>query len=313
MARKPSLGMNGCIVAIFGASGQDGPYVATACRKRGALQIHTFSRSTKPSCNVSCYDEVAQAIKSCRPDFVFQLAAESRTAHDALFDNHAAIATGALNILEAVRKHAPRAKVLLASSGLQFYNDGSTIHEHMSFEARSPYAASRIYATYLARYYREQMGITTYVAYLFHHESPSRTVRHTSKMIAMAAARASLGAHERLQLGDLDVEKEWAFAGDISEGMVQLIMQNDVSECVIGTGESHSIKDWLEACYSHVGLRWENYVETRPGFVAEYPRLVSNPKTIHALGWWPEIGFSKLAGMLVDAALQELTHVAAST
>lgn len=298
--------MQGRRVVIFGASGQDGPFVEAACRMRGA-EVSGFSRRTNPACDIADYPSVERVIRELCPDFVFHLAAESRTAHDALFDNHGAIAGGAVNVLEAVRRHVPHARVLLAGSGLQFRNVGQPIRETDAFEATSPYAAARIYATYLARYFRRHMGVSTYVAYLFHHESPSRSERHTSMMIALAAARAARQGGSRLELGDVTVEKEWAHAGDIAEGMVHLILQDDVSECVVGTGEGHSIRDWLQACYQQVGLDWREYVQLRPGFVAEYSRLVSNPETIRQLGWRPEVSFQGLAEMMLDAARQALT------
>lgn len=298
--------MRGRRVVIFGAGGQDGPYVAAACRRCGA-EVHGYSRSTSPACDISRYAAVEAIIRDNRPDYVFQLAADSRTSHDALFSNHEAIAGGTVNILEAAHRHAPHARVLLAGSGLQFANKGLPINENAPFDAGSPYAAARIYATYLARYYREKIGLATYVAYLFHHESPARTARHTSKMIALAAARAALGGEGKIVLGDLFVEKEWTFAGDIAEGMVQLILQDRSFEAVIGSGEGHTIRDWTEACYASVGLDWRTYVSTRSDFVAEYPRLISDPGTIRALGWQPSVGFADLARMMVEAARVELT------
>lgn len=297
--------MRGRRVAIFGATGQDGPYLAAACRRRGA-SVFGYARRTNPACDVSDFQAVESVMRKHRPDFVFQLAAESRTAHEALFDNHAAIAGGAVNVLEAAWRHVPEARVLLAGSGVQFRNEGRPIHETDPFDAGSPYAAARIYATYLARYYRACKGLKTFVAYLFHHESPARGERHTSMMIARAAARAESRGFTPLKLGDVSVEKEWAFAGDIAEAMVCLALQDEVVECVVGTGEGHSIAEWLEACYGRVGLDWRAHVQLRPGFRAEYPRLVSNPSTLRGLGWRPEVDFQTLVGMMLDAARRGL-------
>jgi GDPmannose 4,6-dehydratase len=307
MMGQEALPMRGRKVLIFGAAGQDGAYVELSCRRRGA-EVVGFSRSTKPSCDVSQFEAVENIIREARPDYVFHLAAESRTSHDALFANHQAIADGAVNILEAVRRHVPQARVLLAGSGLQFVNQGHPIHETAPFIADSPYAAARIYATYLARYYRERMGLRTYVAYLFHHESPSRSARHTSKMIALAAAHATQGSGGHITLGDITVEKEWAFAGDIAEGMVWLAIQDQVSEAVVGTGVGHTIRDWAEACYACVGLDWQGYVSTKPGFVPEYPRLVSDPRTLRGLGWQPRVSMTELARIMVEAARKELVE-----
>jgi GDPmannose 4,6-dehydratase len=299
--------MHGRKVVIFGSAGQDGAFVESACRRRGAVVVG-FSRSTNPACDVSQFEAVEDVIRTNRPDYIFQLAAESRTSHDALFANHRAIADGAVNILEASYRHALQARVLLASSGLQFVNHGQSIREDAPFVADSPYAAARIYATYLARYYRERRGMKTYVAYLFHHESPARSARHTSKMIALAAARASQGGDGHIALGDVNVEKEWAYADDIAEGMVWLATQEQISEAVVGTGVGYTIREWAEACYSCVGLDWQDYVSTRSGYAPEYPRLVSDPSTLQALGWQPRVSMAELARVMVEAARKELAE-----
>ena len=294
-------------VLIFGSAGQDGPFIESVCRNYGA-EVAGYSRSTKPACDVSDFQPVDCIFREVRPDYVFQLAAESRTAHDALFSNHSAIADGAVNILEAAYRHTPQARVLIASSGLQFENHGQAINEGMPFTAESPYAAARIYSTYLARYYRQRRGLKTYVAYLFHHESPSRSLRHTSKIIASAAARASQGADGNIILGNISVEKEWAFAGDIAEGMICLVKQDHVAEAVVGTGIGHTIRDWAEACYAHVGLDWRHYVSTCTDYTPEYPRLVSDPGTLKRLGWHPRVSMTELAQLMVDAARTELSE-----
>ena len=302
--------MRGRKVLIFGSAGQDGAYVELSCRRRGA-EVVGFSRSTRPSCDVSQFEQVENVIRESQPDYVFHLAAESRTSHDALFANHRAIADGSVNILEAVRRHVPQARVLIAGSGLQFVNQGHPIHETDPFIANSPYGAARIYATYLARYYREWMGLRTYVAYFFHHESPSRSARHTSKMIALAAAQANQGrGGGHISLGDISVEKEWAFAGDIAEGMVWLVLQDQVPEAVVGTGVGHTIRDWAEACYAYVGLDWQDYVSTQPGFVPEYNHLVSDPRTLRGLGGQPLVSMTELAQIMVEAARKELVESA---
>lgn len=292
-------------VVVFGAAGQDGPYLREAYERRGA-EVVGFSRSTSPACDVSDFAAVEAAVKNARPDVVFQLAADSRTAHDALFDNHAAIAGGAANVLEAVHRHAPEACVVLASSGLVFENRGAPIDETRPFEAKSPYAAARIYATYLARYYRDVLGRRAKVAYFFHHESPRRSARHTSMRVALAAARAAAGSKERLRIGDPSVEKEWTYAGDVAEALVTLAASDVVHECVIGSGVGHTIEDWLRVSFAHVGLDHRDYVDVEAGFVPEYRRMVSNPARLLATGWTPTVGFSELSRMMIEAATERL-------
>jgi GDPmannose 4,6-dehydratase len=224
---------------------------------------------------------------------------------DALFENHAAIATGALNVLEACYAKCPDARVFLAGSGLQFANAGRPIAETDEFTATSPYSVARISAAYAARYFRS-LGLRAYVGYLFHHDSPLRKPGHMSKLIASAASRISKGKSEVLEIGNLDVEKEWAFAGDIVEGMWRLVDQDNVFEAAIGTGEAYSIRSWALECFSKVGLNALDHIRTRPGFHPEFSRLVSNPKTINAIGWAATTSISTLSSMMVEAELANL-------
>jgi GDPmannose 4,6-dehydratase len=141
-----------------------------------------------------------------------------------------------------------------------------------------------------------------YVGHLFHHESPMRKPGHVSRMIADAARRAAAGDPTPIEIGDIAVEKEWTFAGDIVEGMFTLMEQDAVFEAVIGSGECHSIEQWLEACFGRVGRDWRDSVRMRAGFVPEYRRLVSDPSTMRHLGWTPRVDFAALAALMMDRA-----------
>jgi GDPmannose 4,6-dehydratase len=143
--------------------------------------------------------------------------------------------------------------------------------------------------------------VRVYVGYLFHHDSPRRGPGHVSKMIALAAQRIAAGSAELLELGDITVEKEWTFAGDVAQAMLTLVRQDRVFEAAIGSGIAYSIQDWLEQCFLAVGKDWKNHVRLKEGFVAEYPRLVSDPSTIRSLGWSPKVGFAELARMMMAA------------
>jgi GDPmannose 4,6-dehydratase len=283
---------------VLGANGQDGPYLVEALRARG-VEVTGASRAG-PWARLDVADRAAvdAAIAAARPDYVFQLAARSTTRHDALFDNHAAISTGCLNVLEAVRARAPAARVFIAGSAVQFRNLGAPIDEDAPFEASSAYAVARIQSVYAARYFRA-LGIKAYVGYLFHHESPRRGPGHLSAVIAQAARRIASGSGETLEIGDPTVVKEWTFAGDTMEAVVTLTNQDDVFEAVIGSGEGHSVEEWLEACFSRVGLAWRTHVRIRPEFRAEYARLVSRPTRLLALGWRPRVGLAALAAMMM--------------
>src|SRR5581483_7839366 len=139
---------------IFGAGGQDGHYLSRLCRQRGMEVAAVSRRNAAIIGDVADTAFVAQLIRQRRPDFVFHLAANSTTRHDAAAENHATIGAGTLNILDAVHRHSPSSRVFLAGSALQFANRGEAIAETDPFEAGSPYAAARIYSNYLARYYR---------------------------------------------------------------------------------------------------------------------------------------------------------------
>ena len=283
---------------VLGANGQDGPYLIEALRARG-IEATGFSRSGPWSpLDVADREAVAAVVSSTRPDYVFQLAARSTTRHEALFENHAAISTGCLNVLEAVRAHAPGARVFIAGSAVQFRNVGEPIDEDAPFEASSAYAVARIQSVYAARYFRS-LGVKAYVGYLFHHDSPRRGAGHLSAIIAQAARRIAGGSGETLEIGDPSVVKEWTFAGDAMEAAVTLASQDDVFEAVIGTGEGHSVEEWLQTCFSRVNLAWRDHARIKSGFRAEYPRLVSRPVRLRALGWRPRVGFDELASMMM--------------
>lgn len=283
---------------IFGANGQDGYYLNKLCQDKG-IQTQSISRSgTFIQGDVSDYGLVEQLIKEYAPTYIFHLAAKSTTRHEALFENHTTISTGTLNILEAVYRHSVQSKVFITGSGVQFYNDGNPISENSSFAASSPYAVARIQSVYAARYYRSK-GVKAYVGYLFHHESPLRKPDHVSQKIVQVAKRIVQGADERLNMGDISVEKEWTFAGDVVRGIMTLVEQDDVFEAVIGSGQTYKIKDWIEVCFSMLNLDWFQYVDQQDNFNPEYKRLVSNPSLMHNLGWESKVSLPELASMMI--------------
>lgn len=285
---------------IFGAGGQDGYYLTELLRSCNVtpLGISRSEHENSLSGDVSCRSEVESLVDDHRPEYVFHLAANSTTRHDALFENHQTISTGTLNILEAVKTRSPETKVFLSGSGLQFENCGEPISEKCPFAATSAYAVARIQSVYAARYYRS-LGIRAYVGYFFHHDSPRRGPNHVSQIIAQAARRIAAGSKEPLELGDSSVRKEWGFAGDIVRGIWTIVQQENIFEATIGTGVAHSIAEFVEACFQCAGLDWHDHVTQQQNFAAEYPVLVSNPATICSLGWQPKVGLAELAAMMV--------------
>ncbi|HEX9242994.1 MAG TPA: GDP-mannose 4,6-dehydratase [Anaeromyxobacter sp.] len=284
---------------IFGASGQDGHYLGALCRAEGIEPVGISRVSAPVRGDVAHRAEVEELVRAHRPAYVFQLAASSTTRHEALFENHETISTGALNVLEAVRLHAPEARVFIAGSGVQFENTGAPISERAPFAATSPYAVARIQSVYAARYFRS-LGVRAYVGYLFHHESPLRKPEHVAMKVALAARRIVAGSAERLEIGDLSVAKEWTFAGDIARAIFTLVRQDAAVEAAIGSGEAHPIQEWIERCFAVAGKDWRDHVDVRAGFVPEYRRLVSDPATIRSLGWAPTVGFEDLARRMVN-------------
>ena len=228
---------------IFGISGQDGYFLTELLRKKN-IQIIGVSRSYGDLIGyVGDYSFVESILKHHQPNYIFHFAANSTTNHSALFDNHNAISTGTLNILECVRLHCPTAKVFLSGSAMQFKNKGVPIDEQTPFEASSPYSIARIQSVYAGRYYRSAFGLLVYFGYFFNHDSPLRSEKHVNQKIVSSVKRIANGSTEKLELGNIDVKKEFNYAGDIVEAVWVLVNQDTVFEAIIGSGDAHSIQE----------------------------------------------------------------------
>jgi len=284
---------------IFGANGQDGFYLSKLLEEKGIAVIGVSRSGNFLKTNIASFTEVAELIKTTSPDFVFHLAANSTTRHDAIFENHETISTGTFNILEAVRLHAPNAKVFISGSGLQFENKNLPIKETDPFEARDAYSVSRIQSVYAARYFR-MLGVKAYVGYFFNHDSPRRSERHMAQKIAATAVHIANGSNEKLEIGDMAVIKEWTYAGDIVEGIWLLVNQENVFEANISSGLGYSILDWVKECFTLIGKDYENFVTERNDFKAEYRQLLSDATLITSLGFAPKVSFNALAKMMID-------------
>ena len=279
---------------IFGAGGQDGHYLRQLLAREKVESV-CISRSGKNVIgDVSDRAFVSGLIDRHQPDYIFHLAANSTTRHDALFDNHAAISTGTINILEGVYRHSPSTKVFLSGSAMQFENNGLPIDENTPFAALSPYAVCRVQSVFAGRYYRS-LSLKVYVGYFFNHDSPLRRPNHVNQKIALAVRNL-----EPVEIGDISVRKEFNFAGDAMEAVWMLVNQTDVFEAVIGSGIAHSIEEWVDICFSLVGKNWRDYVTIKTGFAPEYQVLVSNPKLIKSLGWTAKVDIEGLAKLMVD-------------
>jgi GDPmannose 4,6-dehydratase len=284
---------------IFGVNGQDGFYLSKLLAEE-QIEVIGVSRSGDfLRIDITDYLQIIALIKKEIPDYIFHLAANSTTRHDALFENHQTIATGTLNILEAVKNFSPQTKVFISGSGLQFKNENKPIKETDPFEARDAYSISRIQSVYAARYFRN-LGIQTYVGYFFNHDSPLRSERHVAKKISAAAKRIGAGSFEKLEIGDTSVIKEWTFAGDVVNGIWQFVNQDDIFEANISSGLGYSIHQWIEACFKIIDKKPADYLITTNNFKPEYKQLVSDASIIQSIGFQPLTSFTDLAKMMVE-------------
>lgn len=286
---------------IFGSNGQDGFYLNQLLTYSG-IEVINVSRTNATICGtVSDYTFVQKIIKENLPDYIFHFAAKSSTKHQFLFENHETIATGTINILESVKLFAPSSRIFISGSAMQFKNDGMPIDETIEFDASSPYSIARIQSVYAARYYTRTFGLKIFVGYFFNHDSPLRTEHHVNQKIIRAVQRIASGSTEKLVLGNIEVKKEFNYAGDAVRAVWELITQDNIQEAVIGSGKAYAIQDWLEYCFSLKNLQWENHVELQNNYLPEYNVLVSNPVKIKSTGWEPKTDFYQLANMMMNA------------
>ena len=286
---------------IFGINGQDGFYLDRLLRQKG-LEVTGVSRSKGDwlQGNVGDHPFTQSLIRELQPDYIFHLAANSRTGHELLFEHQETIVGGTLHILESVYKHSPHSRVFITGSGLQFENLGEPIHEKAPFVAIDAYSLARIQSVFAGRYYRSK-GVKVYTGYLFHHDSPMRTAKHLNRKIADAALAAAEGKDYSLSIGDITVEKEFGFAGDIVNGILHLVQQGEVFEACIGTGKAYRIEKWLELCFGAMGKNWKDHVELKEGYKPAFKKMLSDPSLIRSTGWKPEVEIEELAQRMLKS------------
>jgi GDPmannose 4,6-dehydratase len=285
---------------IFGYNGQDGQYLGKLLDKKNLPFIGISRKGEGTIGDVANYDFVESVILEYKPAYIFHLAARSSTHHSALFENHETICTGTLNILEAVKLHSPVTKVFLSGSAMQFRNNDTPINEDTPFDASSAYSVARIQSVYAGRYFRSKFELKVYVGYFFNHDSPFRTEHHVNQKIAQAVIRISKGSNEKLEIGNVNVKKEFNYAGDVVEAVWLLVNQDSVFEAVIGSGKAYSILDWVQCCFKKIGANWKDHVITNNSFIPEYDMLVSDPGKIKSMGWKAKTSFEELAEMMLS-------------
>jgi GDPmannose 4,6-dehydratase len=221
---------------------------------------------------------------------------------------------GVVRLLEAIRDLAPGARFCQASSA-EIFGRPSQVpqNEQTPFAPVSPYGDSKAYGHFVTTTYRDAHGIHASNAILYNHESPLRPVSFVTAKIAEGAARIKLGLANELELGNLDVRRDWGFAGDYVRAMWLMLQADTPSDFVISTGVAHSVRDVCECAFARVGLDCDRYVRVNPAFFrpAEAEVLVGDSsKARELLGWEPEVGFDELIGMMVDASLERVGGVA---
>jgi GDPmannose 4,6-dehydratase len=211
-------------------------------------------------------------------------------------------------MLEALRQSCPTAKFYQASSSEMY---GKVLEvpqsENTPFYPRSPYGVAKAYGHYITVNYRESYSLFACSGILFNHESPRRGLEFVTRKITDAVAKIKLGLQSELRLGNLDARRDWGFAGDYVRAMWLMLQQDTADDFVIGTGETHTVREFVEIAFNHVGLDHQKYVVVDPKFYrpAEVDLLLGNPtKAMKTLGWKPDVSFNQLVTMMVDADLK---------
>jgi GDPmannose 4,6-dehydratase len=251
-------------------------------------------------------------VQQARPDEVYNLAAQSfvPTSWTQPVLTGEFTALGVTRLLEAVRLAHPAARFYQASSSEMFGKAVETPQrESTPFYPRSPYGVAKVYGHWITVNYRESYGLYAVSGILFNHESPRRGLEFVTRRVSHGVARIARGRAKRLTLGNLEARRDWGFAGDYVDAMWRMLQQTEPEDYVIGTGETHSVRELCEVAFGHVGLDWRRHVEVDPALVrpAEVDILQADPaRARRRLGWEPRIGFAELVRMMVDADLARL-------
>jgi GDPmannose 4,6-dehydratase len=309
---------------ITGVTGQDGSYLAEHLLSKGYRVVGIVRRSsTTPyeriahlvdrveliSADLLDQHSLVEAIAACAPDEIYNLAAQSfvQTSWMQPVLTGEFTALGVTRMLEAMRRVAPTARYYQASSSEQFGKVLQTPQrETTPFYPRSPYGVAKVYGHWITVNYRESYGLYAVCGILFNHESPRRGLEFVTRKVTDAAARISLGLQRELRLGNLEARRDWGFAGDYVDAMWRMLQQASPDDYVVGTGETHSVRQLCEVAFAHVGLDWQKHVVQDERFFrpAEVDVLVADPTKARArLGWVPAVTFRQLVEMMVDADL----------
>lgn len=313
---------------ITGCTGQDGSYLAELLLAKGyavhgivrrsssintARIDHIFDRLELHFADLGDTGSLFRVLQKVGPDEVYNLATQShvRVSFDVPEYTEDVTANGAVRLLEAIRLIGLQARFYQASSSEMFGNSPPPQNEETPLRPRSPYGIAKAYAYWIARNYREAYGMHVSNGIMFNHESPRRGETFVTRKIAKAAARIAAGLQEKLKLGNLDARRDWGYAPDYVQAMWLMLQQPLPDDYVIATGESHTVREFLEAAFSAVGLDWQDHVVIdhrydRPSEVDYLHGDSEKARTI--LGWKPTVTFHDLVARMVNAEVITCGH-----
>ena len=312
---------------ITGVTGQDGSYLADLLLAKGYEVVgvvrrtshhsyerieHLLNRIEVVAADLLDQHSLTVVIQDSRPDEVYNLAAQSYVptswTQPVLTGEFTAL--GVTRILEAIRLAHPTARYYQASSSEMFGKVTETPQrESTAFYPRSPYGVAKVYGHWITVNYRESYGLYAVSGILFNHESPRRGIEFVTRKVTDGVARIKLGLARELRLGNLEARRDWGFAGDYVDAMWRMLQQDQPQDYVIGSGETHSVRELVELAFAHVGLDYRQYVVSDPKYhrPAEVDLLLADPsKARRELGWTPTVGFTELVAMMVDADMERL-------
>ncbi|MGZ4861330.1 MAG: GDP-mannose 4,6-dehydratase [Halobacteriota archaeon] len=311
---------------ITGVTGQDGSYLAELLLEKGYEVYGLVRRLSTP--NQSRLDNIIDrleflegdltdqsslniAMQTAMPDEVYNLAAQSfvATSWNQPVLTGDVTGLGVVRILEAVRHFCPTARFYQASSSEMFGTTAQPLkNETTPFHPRSPYASAKVYGHYTTLNYRESYGLFCCSGICFNHESPRRGIEFVTKKISDGVARIYHGRAKELRLGNLEVKRDWGFAGDYVKAMWLMLQQDEPDDYVVATGASHSVKEFATLAFGAVGLNWEDYVVVDERYLrpAEVFDLQGDAAKAHKkLRWAPDTSFEDLVRMMVDADVEK--------
>ena len=310
---------------ITGVTGQDGSYLAELLLAKGYKVYGLIRRTSVPnmtnighlvneieliSGDLTDQGSLVAAVQKSQPDEIYNLAAQSfvSASWPQPVLTGQVTGMGVTNVLEAIRLVKPDAKFYQASSSEMY---GKVVEipqkETTPFYPRSPYGVAKVYGHWITVNYRESFNIFGCSGILFNHESPRRGLEFVTRKITDAVTQIKLGLAKELRLGNLDAKRDWGFAGDYVKAMWLMLQQEQPDDYVVATGETHSVREFVDIAFSHVGLNYEDYVVVDPQFFrpAEVELLLGDSqKAQEKLGWKPEVSFEQLVHMMIDADLE---------